>query len=126
MEIRIFTLCDGAFNYNGKLTIVGTTDAIKVAKVPSNIDISLAIKLSFSSDEKGEKKIKLRIIKPDERLLMPELQMNTKLKELQKGEVGNLVFAGSFHSINIQEIGEYQAELVVDNSSFVLPFKIMK
>lgn len=124
MEVRIFTLCDGAFNYKGKLTIVGTTDNIKVAKVPSNIDISLAVKLSFSSEEKGEKKIKLRFIKPDGSLLMPELPMGTNLKELKKGEVGYLAFAGSFHSINIQNIGDYEIELIVNKSSFVLPFKV--
>ena len=51
MGIDVFTLCDGAFNYSGKLTIVGTYDQLNVNTIPINVRVSLAIKLSFEENE---------------------------------------------------------------------------
>lgn len=51
MEIEVFALCDGAFNYGGKLTVVGTYDRLNIPTVPSSARVSLAVKLNFDDNE---------------------------------------------------------------------------
>lgn len=125
MNIRLFTLCDGGFNYNGKLTVVGTIDNIKVPKTPCSVDVSLAIKVSFSSDENGQKKIKIRFAQANGTLLLPEVVLNPTMVQVKKDEMGNIAFAGTFHGINIPLLGNYKVELVVNDETFTLPFKVI-
>ena len=54
MEIDIFALCDGAYNYNGKLTLVGTYDQIVLNSVPQSFRSSLAVKIKFLPEDISE------------------------------------------------------------------------
>jgi len=51
MEVEVFSLCDGAFNYSGKLTIVGTYDQLNVQSVPFSARASIAVKLNLDENE---------------------------------------------------------------------------
>ena len=54
MKIEFFTFCDGAYNYDGRLTIVGTYDDIKAQSFPWKTNMSFALKLLVSNDEAGK------------------------------------------------------------------------
>ena len=52
MEYEIFTICDNAQNYNGKLVIVGTFDTVSSPKYPFVQELfSLAIKINCQTSE---------------------------------------------------------------------------
>lgn len=52
MEYEIFTICDNAQNYNGKLVIVGTFDTIFSQSFPLTYDaFSLAVKINCPTEE---------------------------------------------------------------------------
>lgn len=52
MEYEIFTICDNAQNYNGKLVIVGTFDTIFSQSFPLMYDaFSLAVKINCPTSE---------------------------------------------------------------------------
>lgn len=52
MEYEIFTICDNAQNYNGKLVIVGTFDTIFSQSFPLTYDaFSLAVKINCPTSE---------------------------------------------------------------------------
>ncbi len=51
MEIEVFSLCDGAYNYNGRLTIVGTFDQLNISSAPQRSRVSIAVKVTVSPHE---------------------------------------------------------------------------
>lgn len=126
MNIRLFTLCDGAYNYNGKITVVGTTDNIKVFKIPSKLTIGLAIKISFPPQEYGEKRVSLRILSPSNTDTIPPMNLPPTYSRGKEGEEARLVIAGNLQDINIEEVGFYTVILTVNGSEFSLPFKVFK
>lgn len=124
MIVRIFTLCDGAYNYNGKLTIVGTVDNIKVQKVPEKASVGLAAKIEFPPQESGDKQIVFRFKDSNNNLIVPELNVQTKTEK--RGETMSLVIAGNVSGLDIKDIGNYTVEMSVNDVVVTLPFKVVK
>jgi hypothetical protein len=119
-------LCDGAYNYNGKITVVGTTDNIKVFKFPSKLTIGLAIKISFSPEEYGEKRVSLRILSPSSIDTIPPINLPPTDSRGKDGEEARVVIAGNLQDVNIEEEGLYTVLLIVNGTEFSLPFKVFK
>lgn len=124
MNIRVFTLCDGAFNYNGKLTLVGTIDNIKAPKYPHNAGVSLAIKVSFLPSEKGEKNVSVIFQDSEGNQLLP--QMKSKTSIVSKGEEGRLAMVVNLHGLPIPKEGDYKVVLDINDEKFELPFKAIR
>ena len=106
MEIRLFTLCDGAYNYNGKLTVVGTIDNIKVQRFPCSISIGVALKLVFAPNEVGDKHIVLDFINSDNISILPPFDFQGDVK-IQDGE-GKIAIAGNINGVPIEREGIYK------------------
>lgn len=62
MKVDLFTLCEGAHNNNGHLTIVHTSDAFNVESFPSRLSFGLALKIYIKAQEEGEHILKVSII----------------------------------------------------------------
>lgn len=119
MDIRVFTLCDGAYNYNGKLTIVGTVDHIKVSKIPTLASIGLAVKIT-NVGGKGEKQaITINFKTAAGENMAPEISFEAETKE-------QVVIAGNIDGLNIRELGDCFVELKISDTLFTLPFKVVK
>jgi len=119
MEIRVFTLCDGAYNYNGKLTIVGTVDNIKVPKIPTLTSVGIAAKIALSPNEIGKKNITINFKSSNGELMVPEIAFEAETKD-------NLVIAGMIDNLNIKEVGDCVVELMIGKTLLSLPFKVVK
>ena len=124
MIVRIFTLCDGAYNYNGKLTIVGTVDNIKVSKIPEKASVGIAAKIEFAPNEFGDKNIIIRFKDSQQNLILPELKVQAQAEK--KSDTMSLVIAGNINGLDIKEEGNYFVEMMVNNDSFILPFKVVR
>ena len=60
MKLNLFTLCEGAFNHNGHLTIVNTIDFINCEELPYRVaQFGVAAKIYFDAAESGEHLLKL-------------------------------------------------------------------
>ena len=124
MTVRIFTLCDGAYNYNGKLTIVGTVDNLKVPKIPVKASIGIAVKIDFAPNENGDKTIIFHFKDSHQNLILPEMKVQAKAEK--KGETMSLVIAGNINGLDITEEGSHVVEMMVNNEIFTLPFKVSR
>lgn len=125
MTTNIFTLCDGAYNYNGKLTIVGTTDNIKVPTIPFVAGVGLALKVSFTPQENGKKNVSILFQHNNGQLIMPEVKLQSEVKS-KDGVGGKIVIAGNIQGLNIQSLGAYQCIIKIDESVIELPFNVIK
>ena len=125
MDIRVFTLCDGAYNYNSKLTVVGTVDNLKVAKIPCIANVGLAIKVVFPLSEFGEKSVEI-VFKNlfNGQQVLPPLQFQTTIKS--EGPESALVIAANLNGLDIKTLGKYVVELNVNGSVYPLPFNVVQ
>lgn len=114
MKVDIFTLCDSAQEYNGKLVIVGTFNSIVAKQFPVvHPEFALVARIVFDENEKGVHNVKFCIKKNENVFIMPETTMNVDTSGTQgKDAVTNFVVKGN--SIEIPEDGVYKVILKVD------------
>lgn len=100
MELKLFTLCEGAFNHNGHLTIVNTIDFINSSEFPYRApQFGIAAKLDFVAAEAGEHRLQLICADPvgkqvpyiDSSITVGESKDNTLL--CVSVNMGGLLFA---------------------------------
>jgi len=73
MDIQIATLCDFAADYNGKLVISGTFDALAARAVPVvHPQCALAMRFCFTQEDEGRHKMSITVINEDGEALDPK------------------------------------------------------
>ena len=116
MNVEVIVLCDAATEYQGKLNILGTFDAIWARSIPVVHPLcAVALRLRFSKIEEGEHKVKINIIDEDGKsVLKPiETNVNVQFKEsvLTSMAVNMILNA---QGIKFPDYGEYSIDLAVD------------
>jgi len=111
MEYEIFTICDNAQNYNGKLVIVGTFDTIFSQSFPLTYDaFSLAVKINCPTNEfkDGTLQVNLKNEKNGEDVCTP-ITANVPIDKSISSQTLTLVL--NFNKVLFTEPGEYFIEL---------------
>ena len=123
MKVQIFTLCDGAYNYDGRLTIVGSYDNLKVPSFPCRVDTCCAIKLETNQDDHGDACVRVLIKSTDGTMLSEGFNSNIPIPNVA---IAHLGMAINFRGIAFTTAGEYKLCLEV-GESFVqeLYFSVM-
>lgn len=121
MRIELFTLCDGAYNYNGKMTIVGTLTSIGIPKVPVNVQLGLALKIMVEPEEAGMKNLKIRFFNPDGSNIPADLSVQIDVKP--KNEKSYISLAANVQNLPLSQLGEHTIKIMV-NDEALSDFKI--
>lgn len=125
MTIELFTLCDGAYNYNGKLTIVGSLTSINVNQLPAKVQMSVAIRMRVEAEESGSRQIKIRFINPDGTAIPTDIVANVDLSS--SNEMSYINFAASIQGLPITQDGLFTVEILIDDKrKATYPFNIHK
>jgi len=73
MDIQIASLCDFAADYNGKLVISGTFDALAARALPVvHPQCALALRFCFMPEDEGRHKMSITVINEDGEALDPK------------------------------------------------------
>lgn len=123
MKLGLFTICEGAFNHNGHLTIVNTLDFINADKFPVKVSqLGMAIKLRFTPEDKGNNTLKVICLDANQQTLA-ELETPVVMPEVNEegifcitSNLSGLLFstAGKYFfklAINDEILGEYELYL---------------
>lgn len=113
MNIELFTLCDGAYNYNGKMTIVGTLTNIGVPSIPINVQLGLAMKIQLDPEESGQKQMIIRFINPDGTNIPADLLIKLDIKP--KKEISYISLAANIQNLPITQMGEMTVLVNIDD-----------
>ncbi|MBQ7018726.1 MAG: hypothetical protein IJN06_06965 [Bacteroidales bacterium] len=109
MQIEIFTMCDNAQDYMGKLVIVGTFNHIHTKALPVMFPgFSIAGRIEYSVG--GNKEFKLSIKDPDNVDFLPPQTWVTEVK-MENEYVGHANFCLSLNQIVFNKPGMYKAIL---------------
>lgn len=117
MKVELFSLCDAATNYQGKLNILGTFDSVWTKEMPVVYPrCAVALRLRFLKIEEGIHKIKLGIVNADGKAVSPPFETdadiqftNTQFNSIASNMILN------YQGLKFQDYGEYAIDLSIDN-----------
>ena len=115
LNIEIFTLCDAAADYQGRLNILGVFDTIFAAQFPAvHPFCSVALRIRFPSIEQGEHQLKMHIVDDDGTLLMPPLEGKFKVEMPGNSRMGAINLVLNLGQLRFAKLGEYSIDLAID------------
>ena len=124
MDVQIFTLCDSAQEYNGKLVIVGAFNEISFEKFPAIYPEMAVVARTIIEDEDAEgHDVELSARKSDtgKEALLPPL----KTRLVTKGSLGQTVYSNlllRMNNVAIPEPGKYILRFRIDDVVKEIPF----
>lgn len=75
MEIQVAALCDAAFDYDGKLCLLGAFDTIVAGALPANHpQCSVALRILFRKEEEGFHEVRVLFVDEDGRSIVPPME----------------------------------------------------
>lgn len=118
MKIDIFTLCDSAQEYGGKLVIVGTFNTISASSFPVvHPELAVVARICFLSSEGGIHNMEISIKSEDgKKVLLPPVKASVDNSKQKEGSLMNILVKGN--NINLETPGLYKAFLTVDDQVF--------
>jgi hypothetical protein len=115
MKIELFTVCDFAADYAGKLSVIGVFDTLFSKETPVTHPYwCVAVKFRFEKIEEGQKRLRLSISDADGRAIVPAIDMPIVAnvpRDLSSATV-NLVL--NIGGVKFDRFGEYSIDLAVD------------
>ena len=127
MEIEVFTLCDAAADYQGRLSILGIFDTIFAANLPAlHPHCSVALRIRFSKVEEGKHNLTLHIVDYDGNMIIPPLSGEFGIQLAGNDQHGTINLVLNLQGLKFQHPGEYAVNLVInreEKASFQLMLK---
>ena len=131
MEILTACLCDSAADYNGKLCILGAFDTIQARELPAvHPFCSVALRFLLKEADLGQHRIRLGMIDPDGRDLLPAGKVALDLNVTAIPE--HSFFVSSNCVLNLQGLvlpaaGQYSFDVRVDSAILArIPMQVLK
>jgi len=115
MEVELFNICEGAFNHDGRLTLVEVFDRIHVVSVPLEIACGVAIKLLFSKEDAGQHTLTIKVYHTDIPDAIAQYSSNVVVPE--NADDGRLAVAINIRGFKLPLAGKYRISLEVDGTS---------
>ena len=116
MNVELFVLCDAATDYQGKLNILGTFDAIRAKEMPVVYPLcTVALRMRFQKTEEGGHKIRISIADEDGKAIIKpvEANINVQIKSTPLSSIAtNMVL--NLQRLQFPEYGEYSIDLAID------------
>jgi hypothetical protein len=131
MDIQIATLCDFAADYNGKMVISVTFDALAAKALPVvHPQCVLAMRICMTPEDNGDHEMTINIIDADGKSL-DEKNMPVKIKmPVQVPNNASFVtrnFVMNFQGLRFPSTGVYSVDVSVDEELVArLPLRIVQ
>lgn len=109
MELLVATLCDTAMENQGKLNVLGAFDAIIAQTFPARFSCNLALRFSFTAEDRGNHKFSILLVdeseptdgsgqeEADMQVNVPEGATGYSTQNLIKPLQGTVAKAGIYH-----------------------------
>ena len=116
MEREVFTLCDAAADYQGRLSILGIFDTIFAGQLPAvHPQCAVALRLRFTKIEAGKHTLTLHIVDSDGKLLGPPLNGEFTIQLNDNSRVGTINLVLNLQGLSFNNYGEYAINVAVDS-----------
>lgn len=115
MFVEIFSICDAATDYGGRLNILGAFEGIAASSAPIQRErCSLAIRMRFEAAETGDHSIEILFVDADGKPVGPTInaKVNVKIHAGRTSGAHNLVL--NINGMRFPHFGAYDIHLKVD------------
>lgn len=115
MFVEIFSICDAATDYGGRLNLLGAFEGIAAPSAPVTRDrCSIAARIRFTAAETGSHAIEIRFIDSNGQVVGPKMEANILSKVRAGSDSGahNLVL--NINRLKLPAFGNYEIQLCID------------
>ena len=117
MEVDIFAICDFAQNVSGKLTIMGTFDAIYSNSLPAILPTcSIAARIRFPNNEAGEYSFKISILDSSNKEIIPSFSKKLNVKIPNGEDWGFATIVMGIGQLTLPSYGKHFINLSVNDN----------
>jgi hypothetical protein len=116
MNIEIFSLCDAAADYGGRLNLLGTFDSIGAKQFPWTYPhCAVALRVRFERVEEGNHLVRIRIVDEDGKAIGPTIDGNISFQFPPNllSVCANMVL--NINGMKFEKPGRYSIDLAIDN-----------
>lgn len=130
MDLQVATLCDFAAEYQGKMVISGTFDALAAKATPIvHPQCSLALRFCFTPEDDGDHELQISVIDEDGTPINQQMpikgSMPVKMPENSAFMTRHLIVG--FQGLTFPKAGVYSVDITVDQELIQrLPLRIIK
>jgi hypothetical protein len=115
VKIEVFSLCDAAVDYGGKLSLLGAFDGIFAREAPVvHPQCAIALRVRVFRPEDGRHEIVINFIDADGHPVMPPVQggFEVRMPPNRDSLAVNLVL--NIHQLRFERFDEYAVDLAID------------
>ena len=115
MEIEVFSLCDFAEDFGGKLCVVGIFETIFVNKLPAvHPHCSIAARIRFDSPEFGKHPFRITLVDEDGKDVIPPLHDIFNVQQNTPAGHATINMAITLGQMLFQRVGKCLLSLEID------------
>ncbi len=117
MNIQVAVLCDAATDENGKLNLLGAFDTIRARQMPAiHPQCSIALRLTFTPEDEGSRRIRLTFVDADGRTIMPHIDIPVEVAVSEDSLFGTRNFIVNIQQLKFETPGLYSIEVAMDDT----------
>ncbi len=116
MKTDLFSLCDFAADYNGKLSVIGVFDSLYTKQDSAAVrQCSVALRLRYDNKDEGKHTIKLSLSDGEGKTVVQLVETEIDLRASETAPTSILQLALSLGNLTLPRIGIYSVDLHVDS-----------
>ena len=120
MNIQVAVLCDAATDSAGKLNVLGTFDTIITQQLPAvHPQCSVALRITFSTTDEGQHRLKLTVVDADGQGIMPPIEVPVTITLPEESHFGTRNFIFNLQQISFPSPGLYSVDVLFDDELVV-------
>lgn len=115
MNIQVAVLCDAATDSAGKLNVLGAFDTIVTPQLPAvHPQCSIALRVTFSDAEEGQRKLKLTFVDEDGKPVMPGMEIPVEVVLPEETHFISRNFIVNIQQLKFDTPGYYSIDIALD------------
>ncbi len=115
MNIQVAILCDAATDDHGKLNLLGAFDTIITPQLPAvHPQCSIALRVTFSSEDEGKHKLRLNFVDADGHSVMPPMDVPVDIALPEDTHFLTRNFIVNIQQMKFAQPGLYSIDVFLD------------
>lgn len=108
LRVEMFTVCDGATEHDGRLSLLGTYDVVQASHFPCSLPlVTVVLRLRFWPQESRTHRFRFVLTGPDGATAAAPLEMIAQLRSASEERSAAYNIITQFPNVQIEEPGEY-------------------
>ena len=115
LKLEIFSLCESAADYGGKLCIMGAFDHVTSPTQPHVVPrCAVVARIRFHRVEEGSHKLRVSVADADGRPVIPNVEAQVEVPFAEHAQSATFNLVVNINGLKLDAFGEYTTDIAVD------------